>query len=93
MTTIVYPSGQPFHPRLDDIPEETPVPAVDTSIFEFNELDSPFSNATESYVIDDFTIFNPYIHNHNNFRVFTANLLNVAANRFNLYATSFRRWI
>jgi hypothetical protein len=41
-----------------------------TPIFDFYLLNSDFSNATESYVIDDFTIFNRYIHNNLNiFRI------------------------
>lgn len=38
------------------------------SPFNFNLLNSDFSNATESYIIDDFTIFNQYIHNNLNIR-------------------------
>jgi hypothetical protein len=36
----------------------------DNSVFNFNGLSSNFSNATEDYVIDNFTIFNPYRHNN-----------------------------
>lgn len=45
---------------------ENNVIGFDLSIFNFNQLNSNFSNATESYVIDDFAIFNPYRHNNLN---------------------------
>jgi hypothetical protein len=36
----------------------------DDSVFNFNGLNSDFSNATQDDVIDNFTIFNPYRHNN-----------------------------
>lgn len=65
-------------------------PASGTSIFEFNQLSTQFSNATTEYFIDDFTIFNIYRHNTNLYTVNTSSLLNIAVNRFNLYSVSFR---
>lgn len=63
---------------------------TNTSIFQFNGLSSQFSNATVEYFIDDFTIFNDYIHNTNSYKFNTSSLLTVAVNRFNLYSISFR---
>jgi|LakMenEpi12Oct12_1017442.scaffolds.fasta_scaffold01120_2 hypothetical protein len=91
----IYPSGEAHFfdvaQNLIDIP---PLPS--SSIFEFIALDSPFSNATESYIIDDFLVFNPYIHNSGpstgglGYEVITSGLLNIAVERYNIYNISFR---
>ena len=95
----IYPSGEAHFfdvaQNLIDIP---PLPS--SSIFEFIALDSPFSNATESYVIDDFLVFNPYIHNsgpqaggssqYTPYAVITSGLLNKAVEKFNIYSYTFR---
>lgn len=85
----IYPSGEAHFFDLSQNSIDTTV-APNTSIFEFNLLNSQFSNSTESYVIDDFTSFNPYIHNTGNYRVNVSQLLNVAVDRYNIYSTTFR---
>jgi hypothetical protein len=94
----IYPSGEAHFfdvaQNLIDIP---PLPS--SSIFEFIALDSPFSNATESYIIDDFLVFNPYIHNSGPmnggtnlapYQVITSGLLTKAIDKFNIYSYTFR---
>jgi len=86
----IYPSGAAhFFDTQQNFWVDIPSQPAD-SIFDFNLLNSPFSNSVESYIIDDFTIFNPYIHNTGNFTVNVASLLNVAAQRYNIYSTNFR---
>ena len=85
----IYPSGAAHF--FDTAQNLVDTPSQSTnSIFDFNLLDSTFSNSVESYIIDDFTIFNPYIHNTGEFRVNVASLLNVAVQRYNIYSTTFR---
>jgi hypothetical protein len=85
----IYPSGEAhFFDLAQNAVDITA--ASRASIFDFNLLNSQFSNATESYVIDDFTIFNPYIHNSGDYRVNVAQLLNVAVDRYNIYSLTFR---
>ena len=59
----IYPSGEAHFFDLAQNAVDTTV-APNASIFDFNLLNSQFSNSTESYITDDFTIFNPYFHNH-----------------------------
>jgi hypothetical protein len=87
----IYPSGEAhFFDLQQNLIDAPALPA--SSIFDFNLLDSVFSNATESqqYVIDDFTIFNRYIHNTGNYTVNISGLLNLAVDRYNIYSTTFR---
>lgn len=65
-------------------------PASGTSIFEFNQLSTQFSNATVEYVIDDFTVFNSYIHNTNSYTFNVSSLYSIATQRYNIYSISFR---
>lgn len=44
--------------------QNNPIGFDQRSGLEFTGLNSALSNATATYVIDDFTIFNPYIHNN-----------------------------
>ena len=91
----IYPSGEAhffdFAQNLTDLTTVLPQP---TSIFNYNQLGSQLSNATESYVIDDFEVFNPYIHNsvlnNTTVTIYVKNLLQIAVDRFNIYSTSFR---
>lgn len=78
------------------------------SIFKGNGLYLNFSNGTSSrdYSINDFTIFNPYIHYMNNpkggsgrltktpyaFLIDTSSFINTAVNRFNIYSIQYRTW-
>lgn len=62
------------------------------SIFEFNQLSSNFSNATQEYVIDDFNVFNPYRHNTSQYFFSTSELLELATIRYNIYSQNFRSW-
>lgn len=87
----IYPSGEAHFFDLQQNLIDTPaLPA--SSIFDFNLLDSVFSNSTEmqQYVIDDFTVFNRYIHNTGNYTVNISGLLNLAVDRYNIYSTTFR---
>jgi hypothetical protein len=91
----IYPSGEAhfFDSSVQNATDNiTNIVNNDKSIFQFNGLSNQFSNATTEYFIDDFTIFNPYRHNSNEFTVNTASLLIVAPIKFNIYSNSFRQW-
>jgi hypothetical protein len=87
----IYPSGEAHFFDLQQNLIDNPAPSG-LSVFDFNLLNSVFSNATESqqYVIDDFTVFNPYIHNSGNYTVNISGLLNLAVDRYNIYSATFR---
>lgn len=90
----IYPSGTAhfFDPQQSVLDNPTATNSSNVSIFEFTNLNSTFSNATESYIIDDFTVFNLYRHNTSNYIVNSSSMLNVGTESFNIYSTLFRTW-
>lgn len=102
----IYPSGTAhfFDPQQSALDNHDLTNSSNASIFEFTNLNSRFSNATESYIIDDFTIFNSYIHNDPNpqggqgitektpysFTINTSQFLNTASAAFNIYSLRYR---
>jgi hypothetical protein len=53
-------------PPINQCSQPNNIIGFDQSVFNFNQLNSALSNATESYVIDDFSVFNLYRHNNLN---------------------------
>jgi hypothetical protein len=61
----LYPNNiAHFTPQPPFLPPIDSISPPNISIFAFNGLNSPYSNAVESFVIDDFAVFNVYIHNN-----------------------------
>jgi hypothetical protein len=55
-----------FGNNINQCSQPNNIIGFDQSVFNFQQLNSVLSNATESYVIDDFSVFNLYRHNNLN---------------------------
>jgi hypothetical protein len=87
----IYPSGEAhFFDNQVQTYTDTVNNPNNTSIFQYNQLATQFSNATVGYFIDDFTVFNPYRHNTLSYSFSTSALLQLAVNKFNIYSKDFR---
>lgn len=91
----IYPSGTAhfFDSQQSALDNPTATNSSNASIFEFTNLNSTFSNATESYIIDDFTVFNLYRHNNLQYTLNISNLLTASTQLLNIYSPSFRTWV
>jgi hypothetical protein len=94
---IIYASGEShFFDSGNQNNIDTFTPTISTGIFDRTGLVSPFSNLQQArdYSIQNFSIFNPYIHYVPNggtkFEVDTYKLLNKSIYDFNIYSTAFR---